>query len=162
MSNESDINTETPLLSSIPKRNPFSVPDGYFDTLPSSLLEKCRQAKPKPEFSTKTFWLLKPQWMLAVFAVAAGLTVFIRSERNTANAFPPYQTLASALPDSALYSALQNNIEYVDVNSLEDALPGENLAHASLRSDSASVNRQEIVNYLINHNVNVSDIEDAL
>lgn len=37
-----ELKNEAPLLSSIPKYNPFEVPKGYFDELPLHVQEKCQ------------------------------------------------------------------------------------------------------------------------
>jgi hypothetical protein len=36
--NEDSLEKEAPLLASIPKRNPYTVPEGYFDELPSVII----------------------------------------------------------------------------------------------------------------------------
>jgi hypothetical protein len=153
--NEENLKKETPLLHSIPKRNPFTVPEGYFDGLPSSILEKCRETAKIPTFS-KIFWLFRPQWMMAVSVCAVCLGFLFRN--NTPASF---ETLASQVSDSAIYNHLQNNIDFVDVGSLEDAVQSEGTLTQPAQSDTAT-DQQDEINYLINHNIDATDIENEL
>jgi hypothetical protein len=153
---EDSIQKEAPLLASIPKRNPYIVPEGYFDELPSVIMENCRKSIAVPEKTNKISWLLRPQWLLALFAGLVGIVFFMRKETNVS-----YETMASKVSDSAIYQNLQANIDYVDVNTLEDAVQTENITPLDILSDSTN-NRQEMVNYLMNHNIDASDIEDEL
>jgi hypothetical protein len=154
--NDIDLEKEAPLLSGIPKRNPFTVPEGYFDSLPSGIMEKCREVT-APVLSNKIFWLFRPQWMMAVFVCVICLTFTFRH-----NTTPTYEELTANVSDSAIFQSLQNNIDYVDESTLEDALQNVNITAVPARTDSAASNQQAIVNYLMNHNIDASDIEDEL
>jgi hypothetical protein len=154
-----DINLEkeAPLLASIPKRNPYTVPEGYFDALPAAILEKCRENTAMPETKARIFWLFRPQWMVASLVLIIGFTFYTRnnSSNNT------LEGLTAQVSDSAMYQSLQNNIDYVDVNSLEDEVQTDDITAVPLRSDTAS-NQQDIENYLMNHHIDASDIENEL
>ena len=154
--NEDDLEKEPPLLASIPKRNPYTVPEGYFDELPSVIIENCRQSTVIPEKIKKVFWLFKPQWLLALFVGLVGIIFFMRHETPVT-----YETMVSKVSDSAIYQNLQANIDYVDVNTLEEEVQTENISTLNTPSDSTN-NRQEMVNYLMNHNIDASEIEDEL
>lgn len=160
--NDIDLKKEGPLLAGIPKRNPFTVPEGYFDSLPSSIMEKCRETNAKPVFSSKIFWLFRPQWMIAIFVCVIAVTLITRQSAPVS-----YETLTQNVSDSAIYQNLESNIDYVDVNTLEDAVQNDNNAVIEVPARTITVsdsthNQQDIVNYLMNHNVDASDIEDAL
>ncbi|HWY97937.1 MAG TPA: hypothetical protein VNY36_02520 [Bacteroidia bacterium] len=152
---EENLGKEVPLLSSIPKRNPFTVPEGYFDALPSAIMDKCRETKTIPEKS-KLFWLFRPQWITAILICAIAITFYMRHDTPAT-----LETLTAQVSDSTIYQHLQNNIDYVDVNSLEDALQNENVTTVPARTDSTN-NQQDIVKYLMDHNVDASDIENEL
>jgi len=157
-----DINPEqTPLLNSIPKRNPFTVPDGYFDALPAQIMERIREGKKAAYVAQdKTFWLFRPQWMLAVFAVVVGLCFMLRRDANIAST--NYEAIAAALPDSVIEQNLQSNIAYVDINSLEEiAQNTDNLGSLPQQNIGDTTNGQ-IINYLMNNNIDASDIENEL
>jgi hypothetical protein len=152
---EDNLGKEAPLLSSIPKRNPFTVPEGYFDTLPSAILDKCRETAAMPEKS-KLFWLFRPQWVTAIVICSIAITFYMKHATPAT-----FETLTAQVSDSTIYQHLQNNIDYVDINSLEDALQNENVTAVPARSDSTN-NQQDIVKYLMDHNVDASDIENEL
>jgi hypothetical protein len=155
--NEESLKKEAPLLAGIPKRNPFTVPEGYFDQLPSAIIDKIRAEGQKQEsVGKKIFWLFRPQWIMAVFLGLMGIFLVVRHESNNPVS---YEALAASVPDSTIYSHLQNNIEFVDENNLEDAVQNINFT-APAASDTTD--QQQIINYLINHNVDASDIENAL
>ena len=82
--NDIDLEKEAPLLNSIPKSNPFTVPDGYFDALPAQIMAKCRENTKHvtTAVADKIFWLFRPQWMLASFIVIVGLSLFLRKSEN--------------------------------------------------------------------------------
>ncbi len=157
--NTDDINLEkeAPLLASIPKRNPYAVPEGYFDALPAAILEKCRENKAMPETKARIFWLFRPQWMLASLILIVGFTFYARNTSNNNT----LEGLTAQVSDSAMYQSLQNNIDYVDVNSLEDEVQTDDITAVPLHSDTAS-NQQDIENYLMNHHIDASDIENEL
>lgn len=155
---DENLGKEAPLLNSIPKRNAFTVPEGYFDSLPALIMEKCREStKPTNEAVTnKIFWLFRPQWMIAAFILVAGISLFLRQGGNS---FRSYESIAANIPDSVIMQNLQNNIDYVDVNSLEEATGTMNMVPLQPAQDT---NNKQIINYLLNNNVDATDIENEL
>lgn len=151
-----NIEKEAPILASIPKRNPYSVPEGYFDTLPHSIIEKCRESA--APVKSNIFWLFKPQWMIASLVLIVGFTFYLRSNPGPAS----LETLTAQVSDSAIYQNLQNNIDLVDVSSLEEVLPNDNFSTIEPATADSTNNQQDIENYLMNHNVDASDIENEL
>lgn len=155
-----NLNEETPLLNSIPKRNPFVVPEGYFDALPALIMDKCRESEKgaTQPVADKIFWLFRPQWMITAFIFVAGFSLFLREgNKDTLS----YETIAANIPDSVIMENLQNNIDYVDVNSLEEATQNSGNM-PSLQPAQDTTNNKQIINYLINNNVDASDIENEL
>ena len=100
--------------------------------------------------------------MIAVFVCVIAVTLITRQSSPVS-----YETLTQNVSDSAIYQNLESNIDYVDVNTLEDAVQNDNNAVIEVPARTVTVsdsihNQQDIVNYLMNHNVDASDIEDAL
>lgn len=155
---DTNLEREAPLLSAISKNNPFTIPDGYFDALPVQIMEACREGgKRKSVFIfDKIFWLFRPQWMLAVFIAVVGICIFLRQGNNNLS----YEAIAASLPDSVIMQHLQNNIDYVDVSNLEELALKQD-AMGALQPSQDTANGQ-IMNYLINNNVDASDIENEL
>jgi len=158
---EDNTGKKASMLNSIPKDNPFKVPEGYFDALPAQVLEKCRKSsKHVPVLITnKVFWLFRPQWIITTFIAVAGLCFFIQHSAN--NAPINYNTIAAAIPDSVIMQNLQNNIDDINMSSLEDMAQGTLTANAALPGVEDTSNSR-IINYLMNNNIDASDIENEL
>ncbi len=57
------------------KRNPFSVPDGYFDSFPAKLAEKLQNEEPEHVSITERIWeTIRPQLALALVITAFAVT----------------------------------------------------------------------------------------
>jgi hypothetical protein len=165
MSKERDIfddnlEREAPMLNSIPKSNPFTVPDGYFDTLPALIVENCKKSSKRiPTYVVdKIFWLFRPQWMIAACVFIAGIAFFLRTGNNTLT----YETIAANLPDSVIMQHLQNNIDYVDINSLEEMTTSSGPLGVLPQQLAQDTTNEQITNYLLNNGVDASDIENEL
>jgi len=157
---EDSLDKEAPLLNAIPKRNPFTVPDGYFDSLPAQIMEACRESTAKKSTAfvyDKIFWLFRPQWMLAVFIGIISISLFLRRDSNNLES---YESIAATIPDSVIMEHLQNNIDYVDVSSLEEMTQKQGTMPAiQMQQDTTN---EQTINYLINNNVDANDIENEL
>lgn len=91
MAPDNDINKEleeiSPFLSRLPKNNPYSVPSGYFEQFPSSVLAKVKQAR------VVSIGVKRNVWRLAAAAAIAGAVMiggWIFMEKQT-----PVDTTAS-------------------------------------------------------------------
>ena len=94
------------------------------------------------------------------FILVAGVSLFLRNGAN--NTIQDYQTLAAAIPDSVIVQNLQNNIDYVDMSSLEDLAQNTNIANSLPQAPSVDTSSGQIINYLMNNNIDASDIENEL
>lgn len=80
----SNLDKDTPILDSIGNRNPFEVPDGYFDEFQNDLFSKIKLSNPKQNpfdniFESIVNKFFKPQFaiaasLIAIFSVASVLT----------------------------------------------------------------------------------------
>ncbi len=155
---------DAPLLRTIPKSNPFTVPEGYFDNLPSQIMAQCREnTKRMPSVNyNRAFLLFKPQSIFAVLIAVIALSVYLRREGN--KPLEKYESIAATIPDSVLMASVQNNIAYVDVSALENMVNNQdevlpvNIPDADIQDSSGG----QIINYLINNNIDASDIEKEL
>lgn len=57
-------------LEDIPKKDIFSVPDGYFDRLPGIIQSRVAPSQPEPRYSTARFVLRFALPVMVVFALA--------------------------------------------------------------------------------------------
>ncbi len=162
---EEFLEKEAPLLHSISKENPFSVPADYFDSLPSEILEKCREVenglKPFPGKSyiiNLKLFVLGYKWRLLTITGCVALLGFFISRINDRPV--SYEAMAETIPDSLIVEHLAMNINAINESTLEDLQESENVS-APVKSVSDSANTdQDIIGYLVDHNINVSDIEN--
>ena len=165
--NESTEN-ESPLLNSISKENPFSVPENYFDSLPSEIVQKCQaevvipiaigsqsSAVSKNRIPHVLYLISLYKWRILSIMSCLVLFIFVmyKNSNNTS-----YEALAKNIPDSLIVANLNNNINDISISSLEDIQVADN-NNSSAKNPSDSTNTdQDIIAYLINNNVSVSDI----
>jgi len=148
---------ENPLLHSISKENPFSVPENYFEGLPSEIVGKCRDSA-EPKYWGEGIWtnILSYKWRLLTITGCIVLICIFTFQLN--NHSTSYEAMAQNIPDSLIVDDLNNNLADVSVSNLEDLQEQENSTSlVKSASDSASAD-QDIIAYLINSNVSVSDI----
>jgi hypothetical protein len=148
---------ENPLLHSISKENPFSVPENYFDGLPSEIVGKCGD-NAEPKHWGEGIWtkILSYKWRFSTIMGCIVLICIFTFQMNNHSA--SYEAMAQNIPDSLIVEHLNNNLADVSVSNLEDLQEQENSSSpVKSASDSASAD-QDIIAYLINSNVSVSDI----
>lgn len=72
-----ELENEAPTLFSIAKKNNFSVPEGYFDRLPTEISEKIAQEPPAGFMEQIAQWLVKPQMAIASLTLLIGLSAIL-------------------------------------------------------------------------------------
>jgi len=161
------------------KKNPFSVPDHYFEKLPNEIHKRISEDKVSWKEQLLTI-LLKPQ--LAVIAsllifVLIALLVFF-SEKNgehiaDTNSSKTGSVILAGKPDS-LFEELANTIKKEDVKMrdlepIESHVVMEEMASSSVLEPmdvdiekGMSFNSNDEINYLLDSDVDVYDIMDEL
>jgi hypothetical protein len=166
MSNRQDIfedeealKRESPLLHSISKENPFSVPEGYFEGLPSEIIEKCRtDVEPKKWGEGILTTILGYKWkLLTGLGCLAVLCFFVF--RNNDHPLS-YEVMTKSIPDSLIVANLDKNIYSLSESSLEDAQEPENNTTSVKSESDSTLADQQIIAYLIDNNVSVNEIEN--
>lgn len=157
---------DAPLLHSISKENPFTVPEGYFDMLPSQIVERCRTENKEGKTSVigenLKLFVLGYKWRLLTVTGCVAIICFFAIHMN--NRPVSYEAMAQNIPDSLIVAHLDKNVTDISLSSLEDisAETQENNTSATAKAatDSTANNDQDIIAYLMNNNVTVSDIEN--
>jgi len=169
LADDESLEKEAPLLHSISKENPFSVPENYFDSLPSQIIERCREKEVNQHGSlfieNLRLFILGYKWrMLTVTGCVAVACLFALHLNNRPVS---YEALAQNIPDSLIVQHLDKNITDINLSILEDMSAetsygqDKRTTSSSARSISDSTNTdQDIIAYLMNNNVTVSDIEN--
>jgi len=156
---EESLKKETPLLHSISKENPFSVPEGYFDDLPSEIIDKYRtEAEPKKWGEGILTTLLGYKWKLLTATGCLAIICFFAIRFN--NRPVSYEAIAKTIPDSVIVAHLNENISSISESSLEDLQEPENNSTSAKSATDSTGADQEIIAYLIDNNVSVADIEN--
>jgi|SRR6185312_14149167 len=156
---------DAPLLHSISKENPFTVPENYFDILPSQIVERCRTENKERKTSVigenLRLFVLGFKWRVLTITGCVAFICFFAIRMS--NRPQSYQAMAQNIPDSLIVAHLDKNVTDISISALEDisAETQENNTRASAKTASDSTGTdQDIIAYLMNNNVTVSDIEN--
>lgn len=151
----------TPLLNSASKVNPFLVPENYFESLPSEIIEKCREKIEPKKWGKGLFnTLLGYKWTLLTATSCIAILCFFAIRLNFNIPTASYEAMSQNIPDSLIVEHLDKNITDINVSTLEDLqVPEINSTSVKKPSDSSNAD-QDIIAYLMNNNVSVSDIEN--
>ncbi|MCW3083002.1 MAG: hypothetical protein JWP12_368 [Bacteroidetes bacterium] len=147
-----EIKTEAPLLNNIPKYNPFAVPSGYFDELPSLVQQRVIVERTKaPSLIEWLQLMIKPRFVIPVLTVA--LIAFAGIHNVNQDAVTEKATFAEEITvDDQLQ--LQN----IDESTIVDALASQ----ASATTTTTDNENQHIVDYLMENNVDETNLTSAL
>ncbi|MDR1887301.1 MAG: hypothetical protein LBQ70_05230 [Prevotellaceae bacterium] len=107
------------------KKNPFAVPDNYFDGLPSKIQEKRTAAKKRPEFG----FIPRLAWAggIMVLALALFMSYFGNISLFKQQA-PDVQTVSAEQEDVASGSAFRKNALKINRNAMADYLAVQNVS----------------------------------
>jgi hypothetical protein len=160
LQDDESLEKENPLLHSISKENPFSVPVNYFDSLPSEIIEKCREkVEPKTWGNGILTNILGYKWRLLTTMGCLAVICYLSIQLN--NRPVSYEAIAKNIPDSLIVEHFDKNITDINVSILEDFQEPESISSpVKSSSDTNNNTDQAIIAYLINHNISVSDIEN--
>jgi len=143
-------------LSKINKDNPFQIPEDYFDDFPLRLSEKIH-ARKAPGIYEKYLLALRPYMAIAALFIGVVIigTIFY-------NVFSPEKNIqesktneiAEIISEDAYYLSEESIIEIIYMNDVvhEDEQAG----------DSKDNLTNEVIDYLINEEIDIIDIIDAL
>ncbi len=140
---EEDIRAMAPTLLSIDRYNPFEVPAEYFDELPTIIQEKAIADKKAPAILGWLQILFRPR-----FAVPLILTIVI------AFSGIGYLNTDSDKNVETEELSLEDNLYYISENDIIDQLT----ADASLNPSADAEDENSIENYLIDNNIDESNL----
>ena len=145
-----NLNKIPPKLSKTGKRTPFKVPENYFENFSVKLGERLHE-KNSPEFITRLIPVLKPYFAIAIIAIVILLTarIFIfQPGKRDINSLKSYEITAN-IEDNIFYYSEETIIEAV-YPDFESSSPDEDLTN------------EEIIEYLINDDVSIDEILNAI
>ena len=138
-----------PDLEKLNKANPYAVPGGYFDSLPTTIQQRIIEGKKKKSvFGEWTTIAFRPKYALAFAAVVVLFVFGIR-----------YMMKPSVLPKEENEISLEeiqnsNYIAELDESMMVEILEQQNIAPGT--------NEDSLEQYLMDNNVDVSQIENQL
>ena len=145
---EEEIKAIAPTLLSIDKYNPFEVPKDYFEELPTIIQERVVESKESSSLLDWLFWLLKPRLAVSMIAILIISVVGIYYMNNN--------SIQNTEATEEL--SLEDNLYYINENEILEHLT----ADASIGFESASEDENSIENYLLDNNIDESNLSNEL
>jgi hypothetical protein len=143
-----EIKNEAPVLSNIPKYNPFDVPAGYFDELPSLVQQKCNYIKTTPPIPSWLLMLFRPRVAIPVICLMiiafTGIHYLNNNNENGKNMY-------------AEETSLDEQLMNIDESTLVEAL-----ASASTDEAESDPEKETIKEYLMDNNIDESNLNNEL
>lgn len=137
-------------LNEIPKKNPFKVPDNYFEELNNKILSATSEAKPA---ENNIRFLQKFRSKLAFAASITGLIIL---SYTVINLLSPSSN-KTEISDLSLFEDNSLILENIDIITLE-----ENVSSNAIYSEIHELSSSEIIDYLLNENIEISEIYEKL
>jgi hypothetical protein len=126
-----DWKSEAPRLAGMDKINPYTVPNGYFEDLQSTILARTTQA---PIAKPKVIQIWMRYAAAACITLVAGTFVYLNQQSVETPNF-------DAIPDQEIVSYLQTNIDESDTELL---LKNTETLHL----EEENISTQELENYI--------------
>jgi hypothetical protein len=126
-----DWGNEAPRLAGMDKINPYTVPNGYFEDLQSTILARTTQA---PIAKPKVIQIWMRYAAAACITLVAGTFVYLNQQSVESPNF-------DAIPDQEIVSYLQTNIDESDTELL---LKNTETLHL----EEENISTQELENYI--------------
>jgi hypothetical protein len=149
-----DFKKLAPMLFSMPKKNTFKVPEGYFEELPLFIQNRL-DGESKPSFWNELYKaVFKPQTAWGAASIVALIVTGLLINNSQNNIIVNSQDIAEVL-----YHDEMNNIDeeiFVEVLS-EESLVDEKQTVSNILNDD-----EIIIDYLIDNDIDESDIINEL
>ncbi len=137
-------------LSKTSNKMPFKVPEDYFENFSIRLSERIHEKK-SPEFIGRLIPALRPYFAIAVIAVIilVAVRIFI---------FQPGKVDMNGLKSYEITANIEDNIFYYSEETIIEAV------YPDFESSSSEedLTNEEIIEYLINEDISINDILNAI
>ncbi len=148
--NMKDLKKTAPKLSEINSEKPFKVPEGYFDEFPVKMSDRVHQPEKREEYQRSPAFP-RPYYLVSAFFVAAIIAVAILL-------FKPSKT-SWKLTTYEVSEVIDQDIYHYNEDALADVLEQEG---NTLNKQNDGLSKEDIINYLIDEDIPLNDIIDAL
>lgn len=149
---EEDFKKQYPNLFGMDKKNPFSVPENYFEDLPGSIQSRIQQEEQESWLETLKRTFYRPQWafaLLLLLLLTAGGWFFFSNRQ-----VQPAQREMALTADELKNAAILGDIDEFDL--LDEYASLEETASADEES------KTEIENYLIENHTDLNQLINEL
>jgi hypothetical protein len=145
---EEEIKALAPTLLSIDKYNPFEVPKDYFEELPTIIQERVVETKEKSNLIDWLFWLLRPRLAVSMIVILfiSILGVYYMNKNTVKNT------------EQTEELSLEDNLYYINETDILEHLT----ADASIENISTSEDDNSIEDYLLDNNIDESNLSNEL
>ena len=136
-------------LNEIPNKNPFKVPENYFEDVNRKIISAAAGIQPG-ENRKGTL-----RWLRPLLAVAASIAVFIVLSYTAMKIFRP--ETGSILPDVLTKEFKESCLNDIDTQTLEQYTDP-----SFLNEGASDLTTNEIIDYLLVENIDINDIYERL
>ena len=163
-----EISEIAPVLSGLSKYNPFAVPGGYFDELPAQIQERCIETRTTSLWE-RLAWLFKPRFVIPAAAAIIAVVIALVMLKGNGND-PVKQEMAQVTETTADSDTMETVTEeaLLGMNDAEvlEALWSDPVTEVSEDTEEEhayiTANEEEIMNYLLDNNTDISAIVNEL
>ncbi len=153
-----------PNLSEINRKNPFIVPDDYFDKLPSIIQQRCNEKTGKTSWTKKINFILRPQYYVSI-SLAVIVIAFILISKHNSNT----QKILIASNNIEYYTRFLTDEDILEIGDFDEEIltetlvnetnSNEEISYISENTDYKNISADDIINYLSEEdNNNIDDI----
>ncbi len=146
ISNLEEIIHEAPVLSGIPKYNPFEVPAGYFDQLPSVIQNKIIARNENGSLLDWLILMIKPRFAIPVLSVILFAVVGINLVEKNAE-----QPIVNQMEELTL----EDHLCFIDETTIMEDLTASS-------DEVLAENDESIEDYLLENNIEETTLNNEL
>jgi hypothetical protein len=135
-------------------KNPFKVPDNYFEEVNRKIISATIEAETSTEPEVRKIRLFSR--LRPVLAIAASVTVLVLLTYTALRIFLP-DSRNNKMPEISLVEFSDSFLDDIDIQTLE-----ENVDPTAFYDNVPDVSNSEIIDYLILENIEINDIYELL
>jgi hypothetical protein len=143
-------------LDDLKKENPFQVPENYFDSLGSRISDRIVANVSPQKVPAHTFVRLKPVMIYTASIAALALFIYLGVSFFSKDVDHPALVAQTSSQDLNEYAIISG----IDEATLLENFPQE--TSTAVDSTEHIKNKDKIIDYLVNENIDISTIVDEL
>ena len=140
-----------PDLGNNSRKNPFFVPDGYFDSFTARLQEKISATK-HVAASEHRRWIIQPSY---AYILSIGLLILVTFSVALILRSPDKENFTS---ETAMSKLADYSLDNIDESTLLESLPQVEIEAIQ----NETVTREELLKYIEDENIDLTKITDEL